>query len=60
MARQAEKGMAKTVLLLAMMMFFAVLALDIAVPAIVLSAMALAKWGVPVAFPPYRQLGEAA
>lgn len=52
--------MAKTVLLLAMMMFFAVLALDIAVPAIVLSAMALAKWGVPVAFPPYRQLGEAA
>ena len=54
------KGMARTLLLIAMMMFFAVLALDIAVPAVVLSTMALAKWGLPAAFPPYRQLGEAA
>ncbi len=52
--------MARTLLLIAMMMFFAVLALDIAVPAVVLSTMALAKWGLPAAFPPYRQLGEAA
>ncbi|AVA21156.1 hypothetical protein NXC24_CH01497 [Rhizobium sp. NXC24] len=35
---------AKIVFLVAAMMFFAVLALDIAVPALVLSAMALSNW----------------
>ncbi|WFU10199.1 hypothetical protein QA646_04875 [Rhizobium sp. CB3090] len=34
----------KIVLLVTAMMFFAVLALDIAVPALVLSAMALSNW----------------
>ncbi|MBB5572215.1 MULTISPECIES: hypothetical protein [Rhizobium] len=35
---------AKIVLLVAAMMFFAVLALDITLPALVLSAMALSNW----------------
>lgn len=52
--------MAKATMLIATMMFFAVLALDITVPAVVLSSMALAKWAVPAAFSPDRQLGDAA
>jgi len=35
---------AKFALLIIMMMFFAALALDIAVPAVVLSLMTLSKW----------------
>ncbi|MDI7864396.1 hypothetical protein MRS76_20875 [Rhizobiaceae bacterium n13] len=46
--------------LVMMMMFFAALAMDIAVPALVLSLMAFAKWLLPATLPPYRQLGEAA
>jgi hypothetical protein len=52
---------ARVALLVAAMMFFAVLALDIAVPAVVLSLMALSNrvvlsWSWPVR----RQEGEAA
>jgi hypothetical protein len=52
---------ARVALLVAAMMFFAVLALDIAVPAVVLSVMALSNrvvlsWSWPVR----RQEGEAA
>ncbi|NLS03228.1 hypothetical protein HGP14_07560 [Rhizobium sp. P32RR-XVIII] len=51
---------AKAALLLAAMMFFAVLALDIAVPALVLSVMALSIWAVTLDLPEFRQRGEAA
>jgi hypothetical protein len=52
---------AKAALLLAAMMFFAVLALDITVPAVVLSAMALSTWVAGLEWPgAMRQRGEAA
>lgn len=47
-------------LLIVMIVFFAALAMDIAVPALVLSIMGFAKWLLPATLPPYRQLGEAA
>ena len=52
---------AKAALLLAAMMFFAVLALDITVPAVVLSVMALSTWVAGLEWPVVlRQRGEAA
>lgn len=46
--------------MLMVMMFFAGLALDIAVPAVVLSAMALATWLVRNWAPPQEWKGRAA
>lgn len=58
---------AKAALLVAAMMFFAVLALDIAVPAVVLSVMALSTWVIGLESPAtwrqsdaWRHRGEAA
>ncbi|MEX2690993.1 hypothetical protein [Rhizobium mongolense] len=51
---------AKAMLLFAAMMFFAVLALDIAVPALVLSIMALSTWAVTPNASLSRQEGETA
>jgi hypothetical protein len=52
---------AKAALLLAAMMFFAVLALDITVPAVVLSVMALSTWVAGLDFQvAWRHRGEAA
>ncbi|MBB4273952.1 hypothetical protein [Rhizobium mongolense] len=51
---------AKAMLLFAAMMFFAVLALDIAVPALVLSVMALSTWAVTPDATLSRQEGETA
>lgn len=58
---------AKAALLVAAMMFFAVLALDITVPAVVLSVMALSTWAVGLESPAawrhrntWRHRGEAA
>jgi hypothetical protein len=52
---------ARTALLLAAMMFFAVLALDIAVPTLVLCIMALSVWLVSFEMPVlHKHEGEAA
>ena len=52
---------AKAALLLAAMMFFAVLALDITVPAVVLSVMALSTWVAGLDFQvAWRHRGVAA
>ncbi|MBB3591433.1 hypothetical protein FHX08_001777 [Rhizobium sp. BK529] len=52
---------ARTALLVAAMMFFAVLALDIAVPALVLCIMASSVWLVSLDMPVLRKHeGEAA
>jgi hypothetical protein len=47
-------------LLLVMTTIFAVLALDITVPALVLSLMALSRWVVALDFYPVEPKGEAA
>jgi hypothetical protein len=53
--------LAKAVFLVSAMMFFAVLALDITVPAMVLSVMALSNWLVLAPWPATHQhRGEAA
>jgi hypothetical protein len=52
---------AKAVFLMTAIMFFAVLALDIAVPTLVLCTMALSSWVVSLDLPVVRkQRGEAA
>ncbi|TCU17360.1 hypothetical protein EV132_104389 [Rhizobium sullae] len=51
---------AKAMLLFAAMMFFAILALDIAVPALVLSVMALSTWAVTPDASLSRHEGKAA
>ncbi len=51
LSRIMEPKLAKAALLVAAMMFFAVLALDIAVPALVLSVMALSIWAVTLDLP---------
>ncbi|WP_195909380.1 hypothetical protein [Rhizobium tubonense] len=50
----------KVAFLVASMLFFAVLALDIAVPALVLSAMALSNWLVLSSSPQAYQRERAA
>lgn len=52
--------LSRIALLLIMMMFFAMLALDIAVPAMVLSAMALSKWLISMDIPVPERKGETA
>jgi hypothetical protein len=47
-------------LLIVMTTIFAVLALDIAVPAVVLSLMAISRWVVSLEFVPADLKGEAA
>jgi hypothetical protein len=47
-------------LLVVMTTIFAVLALNIAVPALVLSVMAMSKWAVSLEFSPAGAKGEAA
>ncbi|MBB2699047.1 UNVERIFIED_ORG: hypothetical protein GGD59_006251 [Rhizobium esperanzae] len=52
---------ARAVFLVTAIMFFAVLALDIAIPALVLCTMALSTWVVSLDLPVMRkQRGEAA
>ncbi|WP_190233651.1 hypothetical protein [Rhizobium sp. R339] len=51
---------AKALLLVTAVMFFAVLALDIAVPALVLCAMALSIWLVSLDLPVTRKHGGEA
>ncbi|ANL34052.1 hypothetical protein [Rhizobium phaseoli] len=52
---------AKAVFLVTAIMFFAVLALDIAIPTLVLCTMALSTWVVSLDLPVVRkQRGEAA
>ncbi|MEH7904103.1 hypothetical protein V7794_23205 [Rhizobium laguerreae] len=51
---------AKAVFLVAAMMFFAVLALDIAIPALVLCIMALSTWLVSLDLPVARKHGGEA
>ncbi|MDO3434258.1 hypothetical protein QWJ46_16370 [Rhizobium sp. CBN3] len=51
---------AKAAILVTAMMFFAVLALDIAVPALVLCIMALSTWLVSLDLPVAHKGGEAA
>lgn len=47
-------------LLVVMTTIFAVLALDISVPALVLSLMALSRWVIALDFGPVEPKGEAA
>ncbi|MBB4189897.1 hypothetical protein GGE45_002723 [Rhizobium aethiopicum] len=56
-----ESKIAKAAILVTAMMFFAVLALDIAIPTLVLCIMALSTWLVSLDLPVARkQEGEAA
>jgi hypothetical protein len=50
----------RAALLVTAMILFAVLALDIAVPALVLSVMALSIWAITLDLPKIRHGGEAA